>query len=42
MCQGYMAGYAQAAFGLMTLDKSKALCLPDLSQEMNYFIFSYA
>jgi hypothetical protein len=29
LCQGYMAGYAQAAFGLMSLDKSKELCLPD-------------
>jgi hypothetical protein len=29
LCEGYMAGFAQAAFGLMTLDKSKELCLPD-------------
>jgi hypothetical protein len=29
LCQGFMAGFAQGVFGLMSLDESKQVCLPD-------------
>ena len=28
LCQGYMAGYAQGAFGFQSMEGSKTVCLP--------------